>query len=212
MRAYKPRQGDNVPTDGAATTEHAWVCEVSELRNRDGNNIDLFGFVVDRKEFCHEPHRLHCWADRYRTRRAFLLGPPVEERPMKDPRERRITARAFELWQDEGCLDGRSLGHWLKAEKEIDDEIAGEAVRSDDQAEPTGGGLFEAFDDAGTEALIYATTRRSPTATDSSVETRYFLDAANGPELYMHPDKRLRKMRPGEGEGEGERRAWTLRK
>lgn len=43
---------------------------------------------------------------------------------MGDPRERRITARAFELWQAEGCLDGRSLGHWLQAEKEVDDEIA----------------------------------------------------------------------------------------
>jgi len=45
---------------------------------------------------------------------------------MTDPRERRITARAFDLWQAEGSLDGRSLSHWLQAEKEIDDEMAKE--------------------------------------------------------------------------------------
>lgn len=49
---------------------------------------------------------------------------------MIDERERRIKARAFELWQKEGSLDGRSLGHWLQAEREIDDE-ADEAVAED---------------------------------------------------------------------------------
>ncbi|WP_421593077.1 DUF2934 domain-containing protein [Shinella sp. M27] len=43
---------------------------------------------------------------------------------MTDPRERRITARAFDLWQAEGALDGRSLSHWLQAEKEVDEELA----------------------------------------------------------------------------------------
>jgi hypothetical protein len=136
---------------------------------------------------------------------------------MNDPRERRITARAFELWQREGCLDGRSLGHWLKAEKEVDDEIAGEAVTLDDHVEPikaeaTDRETFEAFDDAGTEAFVYATAPYSSSNSFSSGERRYFLDAINGPELYMHPDKRLRDVRPGEGEGEGERHAWTRRK
>jgi len=41
---------------------------------------------------------------------------------MMDERERRIKARAFELWQREGSLDGRSLGHWLQAEREIEQE------------------------------------------------------------------------------------------
>ncbi len=41
---------------------------------------------------------------------------------MTDDRENRIRDRAFELWQQEGSLDGRSLGHWLQAEKEIDEE------------------------------------------------------------------------------------------
>ena len=41
---------------------------------------------------------------------------------MTDDRESRIRDRAFELWQREGSLDGRSLGQWLQAEKEIDEE------------------------------------------------------------------------------------------
>lgn len=49
---------------------------------------------------------------------------------MTDDRENRIRARAFELWQREGSLDGRSLGHWLQAESEIDEE-AEESVKED---------------------------------------------------------------------------------
>ena len=49
---------------------------------------------------------------------------------MIDERERRIKARAFELWQREGSLDGRTLGHWLQAEREIDEE-ADETVAED---------------------------------------------------------------------------------
>ncbi|MCQ4629899.1 DUF2934 domain-containing protein [Shinella sp. CPCC 100929] len=41
---------------------------------------------------------------------------------MQDERDRRIKARAFELWQQEGSLDGRTLGHWLQAEREIQEE------------------------------------------------------------------------------------------
>lgn len=53
---------------------------------------------------------------------------------MTDPRERRITARAFELWQAEGSLDGRSLSHWLQAEKEIDEELAEESQKDEVEA------------------------------------------------------------------------------
>ncbi|MGQ3294634.1 MAG: DUF2934 domain-containing protein, partial [Shinella sp.] len=49
---------------------------------------------------------------------------------MIDERERRIKQRAFELWQREGSLDGRSLGHWLQAEREIEEE-ADEVVAED---------------------------------------------------------------------------------
>lgn len=41
---------------------------------------------------------------------------------MQDERERRIKASAFELWQREGSLDGRSLGYWLQAEREVEEE------------------------------------------------------------------------------------------
>ncbi|MDX3976128.1 DUF2934 domain-containing protein [Shinella sp.] len=41
---------------------------------------------------------------------------------MQDERERRIKARAFELWQQEGSLDGRTLGHWLQPEREVQEE------------------------------------------------------------------------------------------
>lgn len=47
---------------------------------------------------------------------------------MQDERERRIRARAFELWQREGSLDGHSLGHWLQAEREIQEEEEAEAA------------------------------------------------------------------------------------
>lgn len=50
---------------------------------------------------------------------------------MNDPRERRITARAFDLWQAEGSLDGRSLSHWLQAEKEVDEEIDEESRKEE---------------------------------------------------------------------------------
>ena len=47
---------------------------------------------------------------------------------MNDERDRRITARAFELWQKEGAPDGRALIHWLQAEKEIADAEADKVV------------------------------------------------------------------------------------
>jgi hypothetical protein len=50
---------------------------------------------------------------------------------MTDDRENRIRDRAFDLWQQEGSLDGRSLGHWLQAEKEVDEE-KDEAVSEDE--------------------------------------------------------------------------------
>ncbi|UDF29700.1 UNVERIFIED_ORG: DUF2934 domain-containing protein [Roseateles sp. XES5] len=50
---------------------------------------------------------------------------------MDEQRERRIRMRAFDLWQREGSLDGRTLGHWLQAEREIDDEDAEEARKRD---------------------------------------------------------------------------------
>nr|WP_314094195.1 DUF2934 domain-containing protein [uncultured Shinella sp.] len=53
---------------------------------------------------------------------------------MNDDREQRIKDRAFELWQREGSLDGRSLGYWLQAEREIEEEIATEAPSDEVEA------------------------------------------------------------------------------
>ncbi|MGQ3211715.1 DUF2934 domain-containing protein [Shinella sp.] len=55
---------------------------------------------------------------------------------MIDERERRIKQRAFELWQREGSLDGRSLGHWLQAEREIEEEA--DEVVAEDAPNPNG--------------------------------------------------------------------------
>jgi hypothetical protein len=54
---------------------------------------------------------------------------------MTDDREDRIRERAFELWQKEGSLDGRSLSYWLQAEKEVDDESE---LVPQDRADATG--------------------------------------------------------------------------
>ena len=35
-------------------------------------------------------------------------------------REARIQARAYELWQQDGSPADRPLGHWLQAEREVD--------------------------------------------------------------------------------------------
>jgi hypothetical protein len=63
---------------------------------------------------------------------------------MTDDRENRIRARAFELWQREGSLDGRSLGHWLQAESEIDEE-ADEAVEEDQRKAVTRDGVTNPY-------------------------------------------------------------------
>ena len=40
-----------------------------------------------------------------------------------DDREDKIRARAYAIWQQEGCPEGRSLDHWLKAESEISTDL-----------------------------------------------------------------------------------------
>jgi Protein of unknown function (DUF2934) len=37
-------------------------------------------------------------------------------------REEKIRRRAYAIWFDEGCADGRDQEHWLEAEKEIAEE------------------------------------------------------------------------------------------
>ncbi len=43
---------------------------------------------------------------------------------MSDDKQSRIGNRAFEIWQREGCPDGRSAAHWQRAEAEITAEEA----------------------------------------------------------------------------------------
>jgi hypothetical protein len=52
--------------------------------------------------------------------------------------ERRIKERAFKIWLDEGCPDGRDKEHWEQAKREIsgDAALAGDAPPL--QPEPIG--------------------------------------------------------------------------
>jgi hypothetical protein len=38
---------------------------------------------------------------------------------MSDEREQQIRERAYAVWEEEGCPDGRDREHWLQAEAEI---------------------------------------------------------------------------------------------
>jgi hypothetical protein len=51
--------------------------------------------------------------------------------PEPNYRERQeITERAFAIWQQEGCPDGRALSNWLRAEAEIKAEgVFGPMIR-----------------------------------------------------------------------------------
>ena len=49
-------------------------------------------------------------------------------------RERKIRERAYAIWLDQGCVDGRDEQHWLEAEKEIVKEEAQAAAKSGDSA------------------------------------------------------------------------------
>jgi Protein of unknown function (DUF2934) len=50
---------------------------------------------------------------------------------MENDRETKIRQRAYQLWQDEGCPEGKHEDHWAKAAREIDSgdgEIEGDDV------------------------------------------------------------------------------------
>ena len=38
---------------------------------------------------------------------------------MAEDREGRIRHRAYDIWQEEGCPEGRHHEHWLRAEREV---------------------------------------------------------------------------------------------
>ncbi len=39
----------------------------------------------------------------------------------------RIQERAYALWLEEGCVDGRAHEHWLRAERELSHALGAEA-------------------------------------------------------------------------------------
>lgn len=43
----------------------------------------------------------------------------VPSEPSPFPDHEAITQRAYELYQQEGCIDGRALDHWLEAERQV---------------------------------------------------------------------------------------------
>jgi hypothetical protein len=43
----------------------------------------------------------------------------TQPEPGLSPDHETITKRAYELYQQEGCIDGRALDHWLEAERQV---------------------------------------------------------------------------------------------
>lgn len=38
---------------------------------------------------------------------------------MRNDREERLQQRAYEIWEAEGCPEGRDIDHWIQAEREL---------------------------------------------------------------------------------------------
>ena len=50
-------------------------------------------------------------------------------------KEQRIRVRAYDIWERDGCRDGRAEDHWREAESEIERESAELAAQSSDGQE-----------------------------------------------------------------------------
>jgi hypothetical protein len=44
---------------------------------------------------------------------------PAARQGKREPTQEEIGVRAFEIYVSEGCPDGNSLDHWLRAEREL---------------------------------------------------------------------------------------------
>lgn len=44
--------------------------------------------------------------------------PGSQNNPLSPEAHERVTRRAHQIWEEEGCPDGRSEDHWLRAEQE----------------------------------------------------------------------------------------------
>jgi hypothetical protein len=54
------------------------------------------------------------------TRPAAPKSPPAKRKePERTPSDDRIAERAYELYEQRGCLDGHALEDWTQAEREI---------------------------------------------------------------------------------------------
>jgi len=59
----------------------------------------------------------------------------LEDTVMLDDREQAIRERAYAIWEQQGCPEGLSIDHWLRAEEEITtDEALG--IRHEGKLEP----------------------------------------------------------------------------
>ena len=88
---------------------------------------------------------------------------------MPDDRERKIKDRAHRLWEDEGRPEGRELGHWREAERQV-------------LAEEAADWRPEAPDDASTDARVSppADPLRNPEPIPPAEDLEY--PAVTGPE------------------------------
>lgn len=57
---------------------------------------------------------------------------------MSSSNEQEIAKRAYALWEREGRPDGRSVEHWLTAERELNASMSPEAPIDADGASPAG--------------------------------------------------------------------------
>lgn len=55
---------------------------------------------------------------------------------MEQDREEQIRKRAYEIWQQEGCPEGRDVDIWQRAERQVEEASAAATVRQPDAEAP----------------------------------------------------------------------------
>lgn len=58
------------------------------------------------------------------------VGPSIRLTMTSDLSDRDVARRAFELYCDRGCQDGRDVDHWLTAERELRDSRSFSPLRN----------------------------------------------------------------------------------
>ena len=54
---------------------------------------------------------------------------------MNDDRDARIRTRAYEIWQEQGRPEGRTVEHWLEAERQLGGEEDSRSLEEDSDSE-----------------------------------------------------------------------------